>query len=212
MATYDIVDLVDDALGILKSYHIDKAHFFGMSLGGLIAQIAALKYPEKVRSLTLFATGPWGESDPDIPAMDARIIDIHLKASSVDWTNEKNVVAYLLEVSKLMSAQNFDADSATKLFTNEFKRANNYRSMFNHSTLGGGEEYFGKTATLNTKCLIIHGDQDIIWNYRHALFLHKSLKNSNLVILQGTGHELNPKDWDVIIEAFYQNGPAHSLN
>src|SRR5690606_38977424 len=64
---YDIVDLVDDAISILDGYHIDKANFVGMSLGGLITQIASVKYANRVDSITLISSGPWGDSDPTIP-------------------------------------------------------------------------------------------------------------------------------------------------
>ena len=39
---YDIVDLTDDAIAILNDHKINKVHFIGMSLGGMVAQIAAL--------------------------------------------------------------------------------------------------------------------------------------------------------------------------
>uniref|UniRef100_UPI003AF01079 alpha/beta fold hydrolase n=1 Tax=Escherichia coli TaxID=562 RepID=UPI003AF01079 len=68
-----MVDLTNDAIAILDGYEIDKAHFVGMSLGGLITQIAAIKFADRVSSLTLMSTGPWGDSDPTIPEMDTRI-------------------------------------------------------------------------------------------------------------------------------------------
>lgn len=67
---YNIVDLTNDAISILDGYNIDKGHFVGLSLGGLISQIAAIKYPGRVKSLILMSTGPWGDSDPTIPEMD----------------------------------------------------------------------------------------------------------------------------------------------
>src|SRR5690606_19004247 len=61
---YDIVDLTNDAISILDGYKIDKAHFVGISLGGLISQIASIKFADRVNSLTLMSSGPWGDSDP----------------------------------------------------------------------------------------------------------------------------------------------------
>lgn len=55
---YDIVDLTNDAISILDGYKIDQAHFVGMSLGGLISQIASIKYSDRVKSLILLSTGP----------------------------------------------------------------------------------------------------------------------------------------------------------
>jgi pimeloyl-ACP methyl ester carboxylesterase len=48
--------LADDAVGVLDAYGIPRAHLAGMSLGGMIAQIAALKHPSRVASLTLIAS------------------------------------------------------------------------------------------------------------------------------------------------------------
>ena len=52
---YDIVDLTNDAISILDGYKIDKAHFVGISLGGLISQIASIKFADRVNSLTLMS-------------------------------------------------------------------------------------------------------------------------------------------------------------
>lgn len=211
-APYDIVDLVDDAVGILTAYEVDSAHFFGMSLGGMIAQIAALRYPTKILSLTLFATGPWADSDPNIPGMDPRIIDFQARALNLDWNNKRAVVGHLLQGAKMMSGKHFDEQRFQDLFNSEFERSSNYLSMFNHATLQGGENYYGKINQIDKKSLIIHGDCDLIWNYGHAHFLKKTLKNSRLVTLPDTGHELNSKDWGVIINAFWEENSTGRNN
>jgi pimeloyl-ACP methyl ester carboxylesterase len=49
---YTVKDLVDDAVKILKGYNIKKAHVIGHSMGGIIAQLLAIYYPERVLSIT----------------------------------------------------------------------------------------------------------------------------------------------------------------
>ncbi|HFG0185820.1 TPA: macrolide hydrolase EstT, partial [Escherichia coli] len=166
-APYDIVDLTNDAIAILDGYEIDKAHFVGMSLGGLITQIAAIKFADRVSSLTLMSTGPWGDSDPTIPEMDTRILDFHGKAGTVDWSNEDSVVNYLIQGAELMCGKKqFDKQRSEKLIRAEFNRANNYISMFNHATLQGSEEYWNRLNEVNQPTLIIHGTDDKIWHYK----------------------------------------------
>ena len=46
--SYDITDLVDDAVNILDAYKIKKTNIMGISLGGLIAKIIAIKYPNRI--------------------------------------------------------------------------------------------------------------------------------------------------------------------
>jgi 3-oxoadipate enol-lactonase len=53
---YNIADMADDAAGLLDALNIPKAHVFGVSMGGAIAQEIALKYPHKLDKLILACT------------------------------------------------------------------------------------------------------------------------------------------------------------
>ena len=203
---YDIVDLTHDAISILDGYKIAKANFVGISLGGLISQIASIKYADRVNSITLISSGPWGDSDPTIPEMDTRILDFHGKAETVDWTNEDSVANYLVQGAELMSGRKqFDKQSSEKLIRAEFKRANNYISMFNHAALQGGEEYWNRLSEINQPTLIIHGTDDKIWHFKNSAVFLEKINGSKLITLDGTGHELHFEDWNKIIDGITQH-------
>src|SRR4051794_12063299 len=51
-APYPLADLADDSVGLLDALHLDRAHVVGASMGGMIAQLVAIRHPERVRSLT----------------------------------------------------------------------------------------------------------------------------------------------------------------
>ncbi len=46
---YTLTDMAEDAVGIMDALNIQSAHVIGWSMGGIIAQRLALKYPERVR-------------------------------------------------------------------------------------------------------------------------------------------------------------------
>jgi pimeloyl-ACP methyl ester carboxylesterase len=48
---YTLEDMADDAVGLLDALDIRKAHICGASMGGIIAQIIAYRYPSRVQSL-----------------------------------------------------------------------------------------------------------------------------------------------------------------
>ena len=54
--TYNLEQMAEDAIAVLDAAGIESAHVVGLSMGGAISQIIALKHPNRVRSLTLVAT------------------------------------------------------------------------------------------------------------------------------------------------------------
>ena len=53
---YTITQLADDAIGLLDALGIQKVHFMGLSIGGMIGQQLGARYPERVLSLSLCNT------------------------------------------------------------------------------------------------------------------------------------------------------------
>ncbi|HEX6658654.1 MAG TPA: alpha/beta fold hydrolase, partial [Ilumatobacter sp.] len=60
---YSLMQMVDDTIAVMDHAGADDAHVVGASMGGVIAQILALRCPDRVRSLTLACTAcqqhPW---------------------------------------------------------------------------------------------------------------------------------------------------------
>lgn len=145
---------------------MDRAYIVGMSLGGMIAQIIAIKHPLRVLSLTLIASSIFGSDDNNrnLPPMDKSTLDYHAKAATLNWSDEEAVANYLVAGSRLLcgSKHTFDEKRVYKQVTTEMKRANNLLSMFNHALLKGDASYEGKLKGINVPAFIIHGTEDNI--------------------------------------------------
>ena len=50
-APYSLFDMADDAIGLLDRLDVRRAHILGISMGGMISQIIAARYPERTTSL-----------------------------------------------------------------------------------------------------------------------------------------------------------------
>jgi pimeloyl-ACP methyl ester carboxylesterase len=55
---YTGADLRADAIALLEGYALPSAHLVGVSAGGALAQLLALDFPDRVRSLVLISTSP----------------------------------------------------------------------------------------------------------------------------------------------------------
>lgn len=53
-------ELAADAVRVLDELEIESAHVYGVSMGGMVAQELALRFPERVRALILGCTSPGG--------------------------------------------------------------------------------------------------------------------------------------------------------
>jgi pimeloyl-ACP methyl ester carboxylesterase len=204
-SNYTITDMADDAIGVLDAYSIDKAHIVGMSLGGMIGQILALRYPDRIDSLTLIASSVFGTEAEKLPPMDQRILDYHTKSASIDWSNQEETVPYLAGGWKILSGTKpYEEKRMYKLAEREAARAKQLPSRFNHALLQGGGQYYDRLSEITIPTLIIHGTEDPALPYEHGLALAKAIAHANLIALDRTGHEVHSEDWEQIIKSIVE--------
>ncbi|SDD17598.1 Pimeloyl-ACP methyl ester carboxylesterase [Paenibacillus sp. UNCCL117] len=204
---YHFEDMTDDAVRVLDAYQIDRAHIAGMSMGGMLTQMIALRHPERVLTITLLATSNFA---PHLPPMEEKVMDFFSKMGAVDWTSEQAVVQYAVDRSRVLvgSKHSFDEAKVAGLAKQEFTRSARMASVTNHALLSGGESYLSRTSEINVPALIIHGTEDPIIPYEHGKHLADEIPNSALLTLEGAGHELHEDDWDVVIEAVSKHTSA----
>ena len=92
------------------------------------------------------------------------------------------------------------------------ERTPNPLTPFNHAGLTDAAGWVNQLDEIRSPALIIHGTEDPVLPYTHGLALHAALRGSRLLTLPGTGHELHPLDWPVIIDAVIEytaNNPTH---
>ncbi|MGO4698174.1 alpha/beta fold hydrolase [Paenibacillus sp. 2TAB26] len=195
---YTFEDMADDAIRVLDAYKIEQAHIIGMSMGGMLTQMIALRHPERVKTITLVSTSNFA---PRLPPMEESVIEFFSNMGAIDWTNKQSVVEFAINRSKILvgSKHVFDEKSIGALAEKEFVRSNNIASMGNHALLAGGESYLVRTSEIIAPTLIVHGTEDPIIPYKHGENLANEIPDAVLLTLEGTGHELHYDDWDKII-------------
>jgi len=70
---YTLTDMAGDAIAILDTLKIQKAHIVGASMGGMIAQIIALEKPERTETLiSIMSSGD--VMDPELSPMSDEVL------------------------------------------------------------------------------------------------------------------------------------------
>jgi pimeloyl-ACP methyl ester carboxylesterase len=68
---YTLQDMAKDAVGLLDALEIRQAHLVGISMGGAIAQLVAIDFPERTHSLTLLMADSGNPALPVIAKPEA---------------------------------------------------------------------------------------------------------------------------------------------
>jgi pimeloyl-ACP methyl ester carboxylesterase len=205
---YTMDDMAEDAMHVLDAYGIDSAHLVGMSMGGMIAQIAALAHPARVRTLTLISTTPMGVDTSALPQTSDIYMEHAATGESVDWSNNAQVIDFIVRDTRMIAgtAHPYDEVSARNLVERDVKRAKNFVSATNHFMLKGGEG--GKLGGLVAPLLVVHGTADPIFPVEHGELSAKTVKGAKLLRIEGGGHEIHPGNWGEIIAAIDAHAEA----
>ena len=197
---YTFGDLADDAIHVLDAYKVDKAHIVGLSMGGIITQIIALKHSSRVLTISLIMTSNF---DSSLPKKNNGVTEALGNIKIKDWQNKDNVIECFTKKSKILtgSKYGFNEEKIKRLNELEFDRASNLKSMENHGFIRGWGSYLSRTNELNAPTLVIHGTEDPIIPFEHGVHLAQIIPNAVLVSLNGVGHELHYEDWEEIINA-----------
>jgi len=205
-APYTLDDLVDDAIGVLDGYSIPAAHVVGMSLGGMIGQIAALKYPSRMLSLTAISSSPVGTDTTHLPKFSEAFAEHLAVGEAVDWSDRDQVIAHLvMDGCVLAGAHPFEEAQVRAFIERDYDRAGGYLSATNHGTLRVGDAWRGRLHEMKAPLLVIHGTADPIFPIEHGIALSEAVRGAKLVRIEGGGHELHRSDWGTIIGAIVRH-------
>jgi pimeloyl-ACP methyl ester carboxylesterase len=202
-APYTLDDLVDDAIRVLDGNAIRAAHFVGMSLGGMIGQIAALKHPSRVLSLTAISSSPVGADKTGLPPPSEAFVRHMAAGEAVDWSERAQLVAYMVTDARILTGTGrpFEEAEVRSLIERDYDRSGGFLSATNHGALKVGAEWQGRLAEMKAPLLVIHGTADPVYPIDHGVALSQAVGGAKLVRIEGGGHELHKVDWDTMIAA-----------
>ena len=182
-ANVSIKSMADDGVNLLTALGIEKAHVFGISMGGMVAQELALHHPDRVLTLTLGCTHCGGSRGP---AASPEAIKALTDTRGTQEERSRRAWAYSMGPGW---EQKPDAVSAVE---NELAHVLQYPTPL--SVVGQQWaaiqqfDTYDRLPSLNVPTQIIHGDHDQIVLVEHGRIIHERMPGSWLHILPGAGH------------------------
>jgi pimeloyl-ACP methyl ester carboxylesterase len=215
---YTVEDLADDAVAVLDAYGIEKAHIVGASMGGMITQHVALRHPERALTITPIMSTPdpsaiagaatGGDASSPLPSPSPEFMAKLVQAQLIDWADEDAVITGSVEVWRELSgsAHPFDEDTARDISVKELKRANSYRSAFNHAlAVANTPAWRDRLGEINVPTLVIHGTEDPILPFPHGEAIVEGIPGAKMLAMDGCGHEIPRPEWDKVVGAILEH-------
>ena len=207
---YSSEDMTDDAIAVLDALGWERAHIFGASLGGIIAQRIALRHPGRVLSVT----SAMGMPSDAVGIKGGRYVRFGLLAklsrAKFPAGREGDIALSLMLAREVASpAYPFDEDAAREWIEREADSGP--RDTRAQSRQVGAPWHGPKLRELHKPVLVLHGDQDPILRVSAGRATAKAVDGARLVILPGVGHDLPAPLWpDIAREVRHLAGQAHA--
>jgi pimeloyl-ACP methyl ester carboxylesterase len=203
---YTGTDLVADAVGVFDAYGIPAAHLVGVSMGGALAQLAALDFADRVLSLVLISTSAATAGNRELPAATEEFARF-VATVEVDWSDAASVIEYMVDYSRVLAGgqRPFDGAAVRELARRDVERARNFAAAQNHDALPDDERSRQRLSSITAPTLVVHGTADPMFPLEHGEALADEIPAARLLTLPGAGHGVERADWETIVAAIVEH-------
>jgi pimeloyl-ACP methyl ester carboxylesterase len=178
-----------DVARVAEHFGVAKLHLVGLSMGGRIARNFALRFPERLHSLTLVSTAP---------GFDALSADEVRRFVTEQRTRTVDSVRRLLGSRAPAAAFDELSDSLARV------REESYRKTLEASV---AQDRGAPLENIRTPTLVVAGDEDKVYPPALAQEVARRIPGAKLVMLEGVGHLPNleqPERFNAVVLEFLQ--------
>ena len=161
-APYSLAEMAQDSIAVLDTAGYQRVHVAGASMGGMIAQVLAARFPERVVSLTSIMSTTFAPHLPP-PTANAEGNLRDLAEGDAETSREQR-----------MRDRGFYPESMERHLMAIFKS-------------GDRTEEVG---TITSPTLVIHGSEDPLVPPEHGIHTAEQVEGARFVLVEGMGHNL----------------------
>jgi pimeloyl-ACP methyl ester carboxylesterase len=203
-AAYTLEDMADDAAALLDHLGIEHAHIVGASMGGMIAQVFAGRFPTRTKTLGILFSS---NNSPFLPPPAPRALLAILKSPPPDSPRDV-IIDNAVRVSSVIGSPRYRApEEQVRAEAAEGYDRNYYPQGFGRhfaAILGSGSlAHYDRRIVAPT--VVIHGRADKLMRPFGGRAIARAINGARLVLFDGMGHDLPQQLWDRLISVLTSN-------
>jgi pimeloyl-ACP methyl ester carboxylesterase len=203
-AAYTLEDMADDAAALLDHLNIEHAHIVGASMGGMIAQIFAARFPERARTLAVIFSS---NNSRFLPPPAPRALLAILKGPPPNSPREV-IIDNAVRVTNIIGSPRYRmpekqvrADAAEGYDRNYYPQG--VARHFSAVLASGSLAHYDRRIVAPT--VVIHGRADKLMRPFGGRRVARAIDGARLVLFDGMGHDLPQQLWDRVIGVLTNN-------
>jgi 3-oxoadipate enol-lactonase len=175
---YSIAIMASDAAAVLEAAGIDRAHVFGVSMGGMIAQEFALQYPAKTRRLILGCTAAGG---PSAVRAESKVADVLRARDLTPEQAREAIIPYIYDAATPRTK--IDEDTAVRR-----RWLPTPAAYFAQLQAAVTFESYSRLDQITAPTLVIHGKSDALVPAGNGQLIAERIPGAKLVLLDHASH------------------------
>lgn len=201
---YTLDDMGEDAIGLLDTLGIERAHLVGASMGGMIAQLVAARFPRRALSLTSIMSTTGNRALPGASRQATRALlmkpDDPLNAESVIARNVRVRAAVQSPAYAKSDEELYDA--AARAFHRGGYHPAGVARQLAAAIVAGDRRRLLRGVTVPS--LVMHGEADPLVKLACGLDTARHLPESTLKVFPGMGHDFPEPLLETMVEEIHR--------
>lgn len=196
---YRVDDMARDAVGVLDSLGIDRAHAAGISMGGMIAQHLAFSHADRFETVASIMSS---SGDPDLPSGTPEAMEA-LTAQPSDPNDREIVIEHNMRTQRVIESPKYPPTEAElrSYFERGYDRCycpdGVARQMA--SVLSDGSRV-DRLETVDLPFLVLHGCDDPLIPLACGEDTAEHVRGSRLETIPGMGHDITDANSAIVAE------------
>ncbi|OYD06758.1 alpha/beta fold hydrolase [Paludifilum halophilum] len=192
---YSIVGFAEDTVRLMDRLGISTAYVMGFSMGGMIAQEIALRYPDRVDRLILGCTNCGGHEQ--IPA-DEQVRSLLMEGNGLTEEKKDNQIRLLFPNPFVDANPAFIEKNMKELARDPMDPASFRRQW---QAIVDWEGSYERLPEVDAPTLVMHGNEDILIPPENANLLAERIPDAEVRLFEDAGHGLNAQCSHQVAEA-----------
>jgi pimeloyl-ACP methyl ester carboxylesterase len=194
---YHLGDLAQDTVGLLDVLGLESVHIAGVSMGGMIAQTVAARFPQRVRTLTSIMSTT-GARKVGRPALSTWI-----RMGGRPPRTREEAVTRAVRMFRHIGSHGFpfDEDSLRARAGAAWDRDRSPAGLGRQLTaVFASGDRTREVRQIKAPTLVVHGDRDRMVHPSGGQVTHQAIAGSRLVVIPGLGHDCPAGVWPRLVD------------